>query len=208
MAGVAVLVDAVTDGDGIAMVDHPIANFVAGHRAQVLTSAMKVASSAGGPLGMSALAVVAGVLLSVAWRSAMPAIVLAVTGAGVAALAQVFKVALGRARPPLAQAAATAPGYSFPSGHAAAAAAILGATAWLLSMRVRSWRGRTAIWSCAAMLAALIGISRVFLGVHWTTDVIGGWVFGIAWLAVVVCCLAAFGLTPMARSPTEARGTR
>jgi undecaprenyl-diphosphatase len=50
---------------------------------------------------------------------------------------------------------------------------------------MRSWRARTSVWAAAAVLAALVGISRVYLGVHWATDVIGGWVFGILWLAVV-----------------------
>jgi undecaprenyl-diphosphatase len=55
---------------------------------------------------------------------------------------------------------------------------------------MRSWRARVAIWAVASMLAALVGISRVYLGVHWATDVIGGWIFGILWLAVVVSAWA------------------
>jgi membrane-associated phospholipid phosphatase len=112
---------------------------------------------------------------------------------GIIGLTIVFKAALGRARPPLAQAVAAADGYGFPSGHAAAAAAVCGAVAWLCSVRMRSWRARIAVWAAAAMLAALVGISRVYLGVHWVSDVIGGWIFGILWMAVVVTGWAAFG---------------
>jgi membrane-associated phospholipid phosphatase len=191
--GVGALVDDVTDGDGVAVLDHPVAGFVAAHRALALRAVMRAVSGVGGPAGMTVIAVAMGVLLGVAWRSWTPAMVLMVTDAGVVGLTVVFKAVLGRARPPLAQAVAAADGYGFPSGHAAAAAAVCGAAAWLCTIRMRSWRGRIAVWTAAAMVAALVGISRVYLGVHWMTDVIGGWAFGIMWLAVVVSGWTAFG---------------
>ena len=110
---------------------------------------------------------------------------LAVTVAGIAGLTVAFKAALGRSPPPLAQAVAAADGYGFPSGRAATTAAVCGVAAWLCTTRMRSWPGRVAVWAAGAMLAALVGISRVYLGVRWTTDVIGGWIFGILWMAVV-----------------------
>jgi membrane-associated phospholipid phosphatase len=198
--GLGALVDNVTDGDGVAFVDHPVAAFVAAGRAAALTSVMRAVSTAGGPTGMAALAVGAGLLLAATSRSWYPVAVLAVTAGGAIALTLVFKAALGRARPPVAQAVATADGYGFPSGHAAMAAAVCGAVAWLCSMQVRSWRARLAIWAVAAMLATLVGISRVYLGVHWTTDVVGGWIFGGLWLAVVITCWAAFGRAHTAES--------
>ncbi len=187
------LVDDVTDGHGVAVIDHPIAYFVAAHRVPALTSFMRGVSAVGGPPGMVVLALVAGVLLGVTWRSWAPVAMLAVTAAGVIGLTAAFKAALSLPRPPLAQAVAAADGYGFPSGHAAAAAAACAAIAWLGTLRLASWRARTAVWVVAAMLAALVGISRVYLGVHWFTDVLGGWLFGILWAAVVMTSWAASG---------------
>jgi len=191
--GLGKLVDDVTDGDGVAVVDHPVARFVAVHRVPALTLFMAAVSTVGGPAGMVVLAVVAGVLFSVAWRSWAPVVIVAVTAAGVIGLTVVFKAALGLPRPPLGQAVAAADGYGFPSGHAAAAAAVCAVVAWLCTLRLASWRARTAVWAMAAMLAVLVGISRVYLGVHWTTDVLGGWIFGILWAAVVMTGWSASG---------------
>jgi membrane-associated phospholipid phosphatase len=190
------LVDNVTDGDGIAVVDHQVARFVAGHRTPELTTVMKAASTAAGPAGMAVCALAAGLLIGIVWRSWVPGAVLGSTVAGAIGLTIVFKAALAQPRPPLAQAVAAAGGHGFPSGHAAAAAAVCGAIAWLCSIRLRSWRARTGICAVAAMLAALVGISRVYLGVHWATDVIGGWIFAVMWLAVVVSTWAAFARLP------------
>ena len=193
------LVENVTDGDGVAVVDHPVARFVAGHRTSELTIVMKAVSAAAGPLGMVVCALAAGLLLGMVWRSWAPAAVLGTTAAGAIGLTIVFKAALAQPRPPVAQAVAAADGYGFPSAHAAAAAAVCGAAAWLCSVQMQSWGARTAIWAAAAMLAVLVGVSRVYLGVHWATDVIGGWIFGLLWLAVVMSAWAAFAHPPHSR---------
>jgi undecaprenyl-diphosphatase len=200
------LVDDATHGEGVAAVDHPAARFVATHRAAELTAVMRAVSVIGGPAGMTVLALAAGLLLGVAWRWWAPPAVLTITATGIIGLTIVFKAALGRARPPLAQAVAAAGGYGFPSAHAAAAAAVCGAAAWLCSVRMRSWRARIAVWAAAAMLAGLVGISRVYLGVHWVSDVIGGWIFGIMWMAVVVTGWATLQPRYQRGKMTDARG--
>jgi undecaprenyl-diphosphatase len=203
--GTGKLVDDVTDGDGVALVDHPVARFVAAHRTAALTTVMKAVSVVGGPAGMAVLALAIGLLLVVALRSWTPLVVLAVTGAGIIGLTVIFKTVLGRARPPLAQAVVAADGFGFPSGHAAAAAAMCGAAAWLCSVRMRSWWGRIALWAVAAIVVALVGISRVYLGVHWTSDVLGGWAFGILWMAVVASAWTAYWHIAAPRRSARAR---
>jgi undecaprenyl-diphosphatase len=181
------LAEDVTAGDGVAVLDHPVASFVAAHRSGALTTVMRAVSSAGGPLILAAVTVVAGVLLTVLRRSRGPVLLAGATVAGIAVLTITLKEAVGRSRPPLDDALAAAEGHAFPSAHAAAAAAaVFGVLAYLFAARLRSWSIRVAVWAGAAMLTALVGISRIYLGVHWTTDVIGGWAFGVLWLAVVL----------------------
>ena len=184
--GAGMLVEDATADDGVAVLDHPVASFVAAHRSGWLTTAMRAVSTAGGPVILAAAAAAAGALLGVLRRSLGPVLLAGATVAGAGGLTIMLKETLGRSRPPLDDALAAADGHAFPSAHAAAAAAVFGVLAYLCAARLRSWSARVAVWAGAAMLTALVGISRVYLGVHWATDVIGGWAFGVIWLAVVV----------------------
>jgi membrane-associated phospholipid phosphatase len=90
---------------------------------------------------------------------------------------------IGRSRPPVTDWAGAAGGASFPSGHTTTASMFALAAAWALAASVRpGWR-RRAIWAGAGVYAVTVGWSRVWLGVHWPTDVAGGWLFSLAWLA-------------------------
>ncbi len=184
--GAGVLMEDVTDGDGVAALDHPVASFVAAHRTGALTTVMRAASSVGGPVVLGIFTVAAGVVLGIIWRSRAAVLVAGVTVVGNGVLTLALKQAVARPRPPLGGGLAAADGYAFPSGHAATAAAAFGVLAFLCGGPLRAWTARVALWAAAAMLATLVGISRIYLGVHWTTDVLGGWAFGALWLAVVV----------------------
>jgi undecaprenyl-diphosphatase len=98
--------------------------------------------------------------------------------------------AVGRERPPLADWWGNAGGPAFPSGHTTAATVAAGTLAWALAARVRSPRGRLVLWSSAAVVAMLVGWSRVWLGVHWPSDVLAGWLLGASWVALVVSGVA------------------
>ncbi len=89
---------------------------------------------------------------------------------------------VGRVRPPLADWAGAAGGSSFPSGHTTAATIAAGLVAWTLTRRIADRRGQIATWAAAGIWAGAVGWSRVWLGVHWPTDVICGWLFAASFL--------------------------
>jgi undecaprenyl-diphosphatase len=75
--------------------------------------------------------------------------------------------------------------YSFPSGHSLTSAVFFGALAAILTARMKSKRVRIAIWIVSTAMFLLIGLSRIYLGVHYTTDVIAGFAAALIWILVV-----------------------
>jgi undecaprenyl-diphosphatase len=116
-------------------------------------------------------------------RAATAALVGA-TAIGEAILNDALKSIFDRARPDLVAHGVETSSTSFPSGHAMAAAAVYLTLAALLVRTQKSRAAKIAIISAAVLIAVLIGISRIYLGVHWPTDVIGGWLAGAAWALI------------------------
>ena len=105
-------------------------------------------------------------------------------------LAAVLKLLVGRDRPELLDPVARAAGYSFPSGHAANAALTAGVFLLVLLPFAREHPGRrAALWIAAIVMPLVTGVSRIGLGVHWTSDVVAGWLLGVA---VVAATTVAF----------------
>ncbi len=166
-----------------------------------LADAMRDFSGLGSTVVLTLIvALTAGYLLVVGLR-AMAAIVVASSLAGALAV-QAMKVLFGRARPDSRLADFVAGGLSFPSGHATMSAAVYLTLGALLACTRASWRERVYIVVAAAVLAAVTGVSRVALGVHWASDVVAGWAFGAGWAALwllVAQRLAAHSKPPAPR---------
>lgn len=130
---------------------------------------------------LTLVAVVAAVLI---WRRAVrPAVYLLVTAFGGGALNPLIKELVNRSRPVLPDPITTAPGLSFPSGHAMGATVAYGALVLVaLSYLAPRWRGLA--WLAAVTVVGGVGASRVVLGVHYVTDVVAGWMFGVIWLVL------------------------
>jgi undecaprenyl-diphosphatase len=125
------------------------------------------------------------------WRLA---IYLLVTGAGALILDPILKSLVGRLRPVVAHPIAHGTGNSFPSGHSLGSIVCSGAVLLVFLPAARG-RWRTAFIAVTVALVALIGISRILLGVHYLSDVVGAWALGIAWLGLTTF---AFELTRQA----------
>jgi undecaprenyl-diphosphatase len=125
------------------------------------------------------------------WRLA---IYLLITGAGAIVLDPILKSLVGRLRPVVAHPIAHGTGDSFPSGHALGSIVCYGAI-FLVFLPAARGRWRTAFTTVIVAVVALIGISRILLGVHYLSDVVGAWAIGITWLGVTAF---AFELTRQA----------
>ena len=141
---------------------------------QHLTPLMRLATAIGDTIGR--LAILALVLPALLWRHRRAdALWLALMMAGGTALNLILKQIFAAPRPDLLPHLDIVHSYSFPSGHAAGNMMMFGALAMLMGWRSVYW--------AAGVMIALIGASRVWLGVHWPSDVTAGWIEGLGWLA-------------------------
>jgi undecaprenyl-diphosphatase len=157
----------------------------------------------GSPVGMAVIALGAAAFLFVRRHRGL-SLYVAVTG-GMAGLINLgLKDLFARARPDLAEALRKASGYSFPSGHAMGSMVVLGSLAYVVASLRGRWRLRSA--TIAVLLASVlaIGLSRVYLGVHWISDIAAGYVAGIVWLVVATVTFEAFWRIRKIRSRQKA----
>ncbi|MFF4104691.1 phosphatase PAP2 family protein [Streptomyces sp. NPDC001903] len=129
-----------------------------------------------------ALAVAAGLIAGRGRRGRVQA---AAGALGFLLLAQGVRYAVmygvARPRPPVADWAAPATGFAFPSGHASTSALVAGLLAWA-AWRTANPAAARLCWALAACWAVAVGLTRVYLGMHWPTDVLGGWLYALTWL--------------------------
>lgn len=151
------------------------------------TALMFVVSDLGAPLTVIAITLLAAAVL--AWTRRWYRLVfllLATVGGEVVNI--LIKKAVHRHRPFFEDPILTLTSFSFPSGHAMGSTLLYGALAAIMIWPMRQWRWRVATVGAVALLVATICFSRVYLGVHYLSDVVAGCLAGVVWL---VSCLMA-----------------
>ena len=175
--------------------DLAIRNSIHGWASPALTTLMIGVTQMGAPSVLITITIIVGVYLVVK-RQAPLAAVLALSTIGASAADESIKLVYHRPRP-LAFFGYDEPmTYSFPSGHSTTSICFYGLLAVMLAGSMKSRTHRRALWTAASLLVLSIGFSRVYLGVHYPTDVLGGYAFGLVWLLGVVNALAGKWLRP------------
>jgi undecaprenyl-diphosphatase len=179
--------DAVVDKDGVAGLDQPALDQAIAWRTPLDERILTWFTHLGGPLGMTIIAGLITAAMTWRWRSWTPSILMVVAVAGSLTFTEVGKAIVGRARPPLSEAVPPYEyAFSFPSGHTLNSTVIAGLVAYLCARRLSSRLARVGCVACAVVWSVAIGLSRVFLGHHWLTDVMFAWLLGLAWLALLI----------------------
>jgi undecaprenyl-diphosphatase len=189
------LADGVIEGDSQAF-DRAVLLWIHNHSPGWLDTPMRLVTALG--YYWVVLPLLAGAVLVFyleGWR--LSAVLLIVSTAGGVFLTTVLKAVFRRARPELFESGYTASFFSFPSGHATVAVGFYGALTLILAYRLRGL-ARWAVVSGGVLLVLLIGFSRLYLGVHYPTDVLAGFLAAPLWVisvgAVYVVWLSIRGL--------------
>ena len=124
-------------------------------------------------------------------RERTDAVFVAFAFAGAQVLSTGMKLGFQRERPFFPDPLSTESTYSFPSGHSLVSLAVYGSIALVLARRLRTRGERVLLLCTAGALVAAIGFSRIYLGVHFLTDVLAGFAAGAAWLALLYVVLEA-----------------
>jgi undecaprenyl-diphosphatase len=150
----------------------------------VMTTFMRGLSFVGSTLVLTICTIVV-VVLFLKRQLGREAKLFAATMIGAAVLNFTLKLTFKRARPTPFFNLTPPETYSFPSGHSLTSAVFFGALAAILTARIKSKRVRVAMWIVSTVMFLLIGFSRIYLGVHHTTDVIAGFAAALIWVLVV-----------------------
>jgi membrane-associated phospholipid phosphatase len=172
-------------------VDQSVYRWAASMRSAPATRFFVTFTHIGGPIGLAILGTAVAVVLFVRRHRGL-ALYVMVTAILGGLMNLLLKGLFERARPDLAEALRQAHGYSFPSGHAMGSMIILGSLAYVMARAWGPWRLRSATMALLIASILAVGLSRVYLGVHWISDIAAGYAAGFVWLVVATVAFEAF----------------
>lgn len=179
--------DNVVDDAGLANLDKPTLAFMEQLRSPGLDAFVTGFTNIGGGIGMPILGSILTALLIYKSRSWRPLILIGGAAAVSVTATALGKKVIGRARPDHADAVPpyeTSP--SFPSGHTLNTTVVIALVVYLTCLEIKRTSARIALIAAGVIFIVAMGLSRVYLGHHWMTDVIVGWVIGLAWVGIVI----------------------
>ena len=186
-------------------IDHDITDWVVDHRLDWLEIPFQVTTTVGNTLSMTVIAIVAGLLFARSDRRSQAWLIVIGSATGYFVMVG-LKHLFARDRPPRADRLVDIETYAFPSGHAMMSALVLGLIAVALLQGTPWIRRHRAVLLIAPVASLLIGASRVYLGVHWASDVVGGWLFALVWIGVAVAAQRFLAPTQPARRVAAGAG--
>lgn len=179
------LADSVRETDFVVRVDQHTMNFVLDHRLDWISRIARVVTQVGGTWVVTFVIVVAAAILIRRHRY-LDAGFVAVSSIGTAILVAIAKQIIGRPRPAVSHRLVAATGAAFPSGHAAQSVGCYGALAVIILFATRTTKVRWSTMLGAMTIVLSVGSSRVYLGVHWPSDVLSGWMLAAGWLLMLI----------------------
>ena len=181
----------VVSGDPITTIDGEVARWFHARATPPVTALFLFITHVHGTIGILCMTLVLAMVLL--WkRDWYWLLVVAITVPGGTALNILMKYAFHRARPHFDDPLLTLSTYGFPSGHMAAATLLYGTFAAILVVHVDSWRTRVLIALIAFLVVVFVGLSRIYLGVHFLSDALAAFAEGVAWLALCLTSINAF----------------
>jgi membrane-associated phospholipid phosphatase len=175
--------------DPLASLDQTAATAIHELRTPALTAFFLIVTALGSIEAIALVSLVGAVVFGV-WRRWLLFGTWVIATGGSVVLILLLKALFARPRPYFEQPLLLETYYSFPSGHAMEAVVLYGMLAYFAMLALRTWRARAAVVFGTSLLILLIGFSRIYLGVHYFSDVVAGFAAGGVWLST---CITAMG---------------
>jgi membrane-associated phospholipid phosphatase len=172
--------DSVKAADGLSSLDEPVLELAISLRTPQNVALAQFITHLGGAIGLTMITVAVVVVMTARWRSRTPLLLLAIGTAGSLLMTAVGKELVARSTTGGRRGTPYETSPAFPSGHALNNTVVACLVAYLLLLHLTSLLWRIVSMALAVIWFITIGLTRVFLGYHWLTDVMAGWLLGLA----------------------------